>query len=98
MDEAIQERIKFREISEQCKCFLMQAVLLYRVSESVFFHDLKAEDCVILKPFPKLLMFKRFSGFFLKSSKGACKSINNVNISSCPSRTVLEVKLWRCVS
>lgn len=28
VDEAIQERIKFREISEQCKCFLMQAVLL----------------------------------------------------------------------
>ena len=28
VDEAIQERVKFREISEQGKCFLMQAVLL----------------------------------------------------------------------
>lgn len=40
--------------------------LLRRASESIcFFNDLKAEDCVILKPFPKLLMFKSlFLEFF----------------------------------
>lgn len=69
-------------------------------SESIclsFFHDLKAEDCVILKPFPKVLLF-RSSGSFLNHSEGACKcGINSVGVLSCPSWTVLLVKVWRCV-
>lgn len=63
-----------------------------------FLHDIKAEDCIILKPFSEVLIFRSSCGSFLKHNEGACKcGINNVGVLSCPSWTVLPVKVWRCV-